>query len=194
MYAKRIPMINAGMTNVGSLDRLARLGIAALLVFIELTAGEPRGANVVMTLVAIPLFITALIGWDPVYAILGKRTVTLHAKSVDPRTYRNLDANAGINVGLPDRMGRFIVTAGLLSATLFGTVSAEWGVYTALLSIPIMLTGLTGYDPIYHMLGIRTAFVSQLAVKVSPAMLHQPIEVFPFFDDGEPGNSGKRAA
>lgn len=194
MNANRIPIVNAGMTNMGSLDRLARLGIAALLVFIELTAGEPRGANVVMTLVAIPLIITALIGWDPIYAMLGKRTATLHAKSVDPRTYRNLNANTGLNVGLPDRVGRFIVTAGLLSVTLFGTGAAEWGVYAALLSIPIMMTALVGYDPIYHMLGIRTAFISQGPIQVSRAMMHQPIEVFPLFDDDAPSNSGKRAA
>lgn len=184
----------AGMTNVGSLDRLARLALGALLIGIELTAGEPRGANVVMTLVAIPLIITALMAWDPFYALMGKRTATLRATAVDPRSYRQRDANAGINMGWPDRLGRFGVGAALLSVTLLGTGAVEWAVYAALASVPIIMTGVMGYDPIYRLVGIRSAMLTQAPARVSAADLSQPVQVFPFFDEKQATGTGKRAA
>lgn len=184
----------AGLANVGSLDRLARLALGAVLIGIELTAGEPRGANVVMTLAAIPLIATALIAWDPFYALLGKRTATLHATAVDPRSYRQRDANAGINMGWPDRLGRFGVGAALLSVTLLGTGAVEWAVYAALVSVPIIMTGMMGYDPIYRLAGIRSAMLVQAPASVSAATLSQPVQVFSFFDEEQSASAGKRAA
>ncbi|MBI3773094.1 MAG: DUF2892 domain-containing protein [Gammaproteobacteria bacterium] len=180
--------------NVGSLDRIARLGLGALLIGIELSAGEPRGVNVVMTLVAIPLIITALIAWDPIYALLGKRTATLRAQPMDLRTYHYRDANAGINMGWPDRFGRLGFGAALLSVTLLGSGPVEWGVFTALVSIPIIMTGMLGFDPIYQMVGIRSAFLPQSPKPGSAAGYNQPVQIFTFFDEVQSDSAGKRAA
>jgi len=60
--------------NMGRIDRYARytLSIALIgaLLLIPLT---PVGWLIVLPLIAIPIFISAYAGWDPIYALVQKR-------------------------------------------------------------------------------------------------------------------------
>lgn len=175
--------------NVGSFDRLARVGLASVLIGITLTANEPMGANVLMTLVAIPLVISAMMAWDPLYAALGIRTATLHARPRGHWTPSPESANAGINVGTADRLGRVGLAAALLSVTLLSSGPIEYAVFAALLSIPVTMTAVVGWDPLYAVAGIRTA---TLPIETAqPYALDRPVEVFKLFDEDEQGQLGR---
>jgi len=143
-------------SNIGSLDRVARLVLASVLIGIPLSGVEPMAANVTMMLVAIPLVMSAIMAWDPIYAFFNVRTATLKAR---PLAAWNSDArdNDGLNVGWIDRIGRFGLGAALLSVTLLGTVDGAMHSYAALASIPVIMTGVIGWDPFYHFFGLRTA-------------------------------------
>lgn len=143
-------------SNIGSLDRVARIVLASTLIAIPLTGVEPSEANLVMMLVAIPLVMSAIMAWDPIYAFFKVRTATLKAR---PLAGWNSDTrdNDGLNVGWIDRVGRFGLGAALLSVTLIGTVDGAVHSYAALASIPIIMTGVIGWDPFYHVFGLRTA-------------------------------------
>jgi hypothetical protein len=168
--------------NLGSLDRLARLGLASVLIAIPISGVEPTAQNALMLLVAIPLVITAIIGWDPVYALFKVRSATLKARPVTAWHSDQRD-NDGPNVGWLDRIGRFGLGAALLSVTLVGTADAAVLSYAALASIPIIMTGVMGWDPIYQYLGIRTATVPVRSAQ--PHVLEKSAEVFSLFDNDE---------
>jgi hypothetical protein len=170
--------------NVGSLDRLARFGLGMLLIVIGLVGQEPLGANVAMMLVAIPLVITALMAWDPFYALLGIRTATLRAPPEALSATYAASANEGPSLGWFDRIGRFGLGAALLSVTLLGNVPIEWAVSTALASIPVIMTGVMGWDPFYHLAGIRTTTLP--VATAAPYSAHAEIKVFDLYDEAPP--------
>jgi hypothetical protein len=149
--------------NVGSLDRLARLVLASTLIVIPLTGVEPTEANVVMLLAAIPLMSSAIMAWDPLYALAKLRTATLRSQ---PPTERGAQTPYfdGANVGMVDRFARFGLAAALLSVTLLGSADAAVLSYTALAAIPIAMTGIMGWDPFYQIFGARTATLPATSV------------------------------
>lgn len=177
--------------NIGSLDRLARFGLGMVLIGIGLVGQEPLGATVIMMLVAIPLVISAVMAWDPVYALLKLRTATLRAPPPEGYPGYEASANEGPLMSWLDRIGRFGLGAALLSVTLLGNVPVEWSVGAALASIPIIMTGVTGWDPLYHLLGIRTA--TQPITTAMPYSVEAEINVFDLYDEA-PSRELKKAA
>lgn len=64
--------------NIGMTDRLVRYVLSATLIGIALVATPtPIGLIVVLPLIAIPIFISAFAGWDPVYALFQKAPAPL---------------------------------------------------------------------------------------------------------------------
>lgn len=59
--------------NVGLVDKAVRFVLSGVLIGITLLSTQtPVGWAVILPLIAIPIFISAIIGWDPVYALFQK--------------------------------------------------------------------------------------------------------------------------
>ncbi|WP_455222761.1 YgaP family membrane protein [Kaarinaea lacus] len=56
--------------NVGTVDRGVRLGTGLLLIYALMTMSAMH-ADMIITLFAIPLIVSAITAWDPFYAMLG---------------------------------------------------------------------------------------------------------------------------
>lgn len=74
--------------NLGTIDRAVRFGTGMILMATLLTMGAMQ-AELVITLLAVPLIITAITAWDPFYAMFR---VNSFASRVDVET-AELDAN-----------------------------------------------------------------------------------------------------
>lgn len=60
--------------NIGTIDKSIRYVVGAALIGVMLTvAPSPVGWLVILPLVAIPILISAISGWDPFYALFQKR-------------------------------------------------------------------------------------------------------------------------
>ena len=60
--------------NIGIIDKSVRYVVGAALIGVMLMATPtPVGWLVLLPLVAIPIVISAISGWDPIYALLQKR-------------------------------------------------------------------------------------------------------------------------
>lgn len=64
------------------------------------------------------------------------------------------------NVGLIDKIVRFILAAALV---VFGVLNVSTGLWwVGLIAIVPLVTGLAGYCPIWHLFGIKTIQVKKL--------------------------------
>jgi hypothetical protein len=64
------------------------------------------------------------------------------------------------NVGLVDKIVRFVLAAGL---AVFGVLNISTGLWwIGLIAIVPLVTGLAGYCPIWHLTGIKTIAVKKL--------------------------------
>jgi len=60
--------------NIGIIDKSIRYVVGASLIGVILIATPtPVGWLVLLPLIAIPILISAISGWDPIYALLQKR-------------------------------------------------------------------------------------------------------------------------
>lgn len=59
--------------NVGEVDKYVRYGIGALLIgSVLVLAPSPMGWDVLMPILAIPIVSSAILSWDPLYALFQK--------------------------------------------------------------------------------------------------------------------------
>ena len=64
------------------------------------------------------------------------------------------------NVGLIDKVIRFVIAAGLV---VFGLLNLSTGLWwVGIVAVVPLVTGLAGYCPIWHLAGIKTVFVKKL--------------------------------
>ena len=149
---------NYSRSNVGGFDRVIRVVLGALLLADGLHGTGPLGIDGILMLVAIPLIISAIIAWDPVYALFQVRTATLPAHRTPQWKLSTLNANGGINVGTADRLLRIVLASGLLATPFLwvGPVGIM-AVATTAVGIIVMMTAVTGWDLFYQLAGVRTA-------------------------------------
>ena len=63
--------------NMGKVDRIVRYTLSiALISSILIVAPTPLGWFVIFPLIAIPIFVSAYVGWDPVYAMFQKKSIS----------------------------------------------------------------------------------------------------------------------
>lgn len=174
-----------GKSNVGGIDRILRTGLASVLIMDVLHGSGGLGLEPFFAIAAVPLVITAILAWDPLYALFNVRTVTLRgAKSEGARIDQQITTFAGINVGAIDRLYR-VLLAGLLIATPFVWVEAigmgaAAGIY---LGIAVMMTAIMGWDPLYQLADIRTATL-KIATAPQPSY-NEELDTFELFDKVE---------
>ena len=153
-------------SNVGGYDRLLRFAVGGVLIADGLHGTGPLGIDAWLLMLSIPVIVSAIIAWDPFYALLKVRTATLRAQKMPYWKILRMNANGGINIGTMDRIAR-IALAGLLLATPFlwaGPIGVVAFAGTAA-GILVMMTAVTGWDPIYQLSGVRTA---TLPVETAP--------------------------
>jgi hypothetical protein len=143
--------------NLSFTDRQIRyIGGIALIAVPLLVAPETLGLWSVMVLSSIPLIATAIMGWDPLYALVGRTTYAEGEEQIQQRRW------TCPNIGIIDRVVRFGLGAGLIM-TLFGmsTMSAEMAI--TLLAIPLIATAIIAWDPIYAAMNVNS-FASRIDV------------------------------
>lgn len=167
--------------NVGGSDRMLRAVLGAVLLADGIYGTGPLGLDAVFIILSVPLIISAMFAWDPFYALFKVRTATLRDHAAISWKARARNANGGINVGTMDRVFRIIV-AGVLLAEPFllpGTV----GIVTAMAAFAgvfVMMTALSGWDPIYSLMKIRTA---TLPIETAPNITQYSSDKLALIDD-----------
>ena len=146
--------------NLSFSDRQIRLVIgASMIAGVLAIAPETMGLWSIMLLASIPFITMSIIGWDPLYAAMGKSTYIEGEEDIQQRSW------SCPNVGAVDRVARLgIGSALLLSLLTMTTMQVE--LVVTLLAIPLILTAITAWDPLYATLGINS-FASHVDVEVA---------------------------
>ena len=146
--------------NIGFHDRQIRATVGTLMIITPMFATpETLGYWSLVLLASIPMMTTAITGWDPVYAVIGHSTYRNQEDDIHQRhwTYANM--------GIIDRSIRLGAGLAMLYALMTMT-SMSTGMAFSLLAIPLMVTALTAWDPIYAAVGINS-LGSRLDIKVA---------------------------
>jgi len=150
--------------NVSFLGRQIRFAIGATMIAVALIAApdsmlETMGIWNIVLLASIPFIAIAIIGWDPIYAMAGKSAYVEGEEDIQQRHW------SYPNLGAIERAARFgIGLACLASLLTMSTMQAE--MVFALLAIPLIVTAITAWDPLYAALGINS-FASRTDVETA---------------------------
>ena len=136
--------------NMGDGDRVIRVLAGALLIgFTMGVAVETLGWLAILPLIAIPLIMTAILNWDPLYGLFNIST--------EKKNHMTTLGFMASNVGRVDMVIRYVVGIGLLVGTLT-LAPTPIGAYAAvpLIAALLVLSGIVGWDPIYAMFKLNT--------------------------------------
>jgi hypothetical protein len=137
---------------------------SALIVTFMLAAPNPVGLWGVTALVAIALVGSGIIAWDPLHAMLGINHYNADEGEIQQRSW------SCPNVGTVDRIARFGIGVLLLGA-VFTSAEVIGQTIAALLAIPIIMTGIIAWDPLYA-LAYTNTFASKSDVQSADPELH----------------------
>lgn len=136
--------------NVGNGDRLFRLATSAALIgsFMALQTTSSKLFSL-LALLAIPVAVTAMMKWDPIYAWMKWNT------SKNRGYHPHFTAT---NVGRTDRYIRYgLATVLIAGFALFAPTPVAWTTVLALIAIPIAATAIAGWCPLYASAGVNTS-------------------------------------
>jgi len=136
--------------NVGFFDKQIRVAIgAAMIIAVLMNSPETMGAWKLLLLASIPVIASAILGWDPLYALMGKSTYVPKEEEIQQRdwTYSN--------VGIIDRGIRFAIGI-LLLADALTMANMPINAIMALMSIPFIVTAIIAWDPIYALFKLNS--------------------------------------
>lgn len=175
-------------SNVGGLDRIFRLGLASILMVDIIHGTGGLGLEPYFAIAAIPLVITAILAWDPLYAIFNVRTVTLHGSMPQAtHTEQHINAYAGINVGALDRLYRIVLASLLISTPFIWTEAIGIGaVVGTFAGFAVMMTAILGWDPVYQLADISTATLKNTTAPQQS--YNTPLNTFELFDEVKKGD------
>jgi hypothetical protein len=130
-----------------------------------LAAPTPLGLWGLAALIAIPIIASGIIAWDPLYALLGINRYNEAEGEIQQRSW------SCPNVGTIDRIARLAVGVMLL-ATAFTSTEIVWQSITALLAIPVIMSAIMAWDPLYA-LAYTNTFASKADVKSADPELEE---------------------
>ena len=133
-------------------------GFTAIVGFL-FTAPNPVGWWGLITLVAVPVIMSGVIAWDPVYAILGINRYNALEANIQQRSWTSP------NIGTIDRITRFTVGVLLIAFTLVTSEIALQSI-AALFAIPLIMTAIIAWDPLYAFAYVNT-FASKADVQAT---------------------------
>ncbi|MDH4276199.1 MAG: DUF2892 domain-containing protein [Gammaproteobacteria bacterium] len=137
--------------NVGKIDRYARFGLAALIIGAVMAMSDYdvlSSAYIVILLATIPLVMSAIVRWDPLYAMLHIHTLAsdLWAKT-EIKT-----KDFAPNLSVPRRVMRVLTaTAMIVLPIAYGSEPMTWEPFVILAAIPVAITAIMGWGPIEAM-------------------------------------------
>jgi len=143
-------MKNYTFQNMGDGDRVIRVLIGALLIGYTMGAAiDKLGWLSVLPLLSIPLIMTAILSWDPLYGLMNFNT----AKKIPVTTLGFM----ATNVGKTDTITRYVIGITLLVATLvFASSPIGIVVYVPIVAAVLILSSILGWDPIYAAFKLNT--------------------------------------
>ena len=146
--------------NLSFVDRQVRFVVGATMIAGSLIVmPETLGMWSIVLLASIPMIATAINGWDPLYALLGKSAYVEGEEDIQQRSW------TCPNVGVIDRSVRLGLGMVLLATLLtMSTMTAE--LVVTLMAIPLIVTAITAWDPLYAMSGINS-FASRIDVETA---------------------------
>lgn len=146
--------------NLGFTDRQLRTVVGTLMITIPMFAVTgTMGLWSILVIAAIPVLTTAIIGWDPLYALMEKTTYVACEEDIQQRNW------SYANIGIIDRAIRLGIGVTLLYALLtIGAMTAD--MVLTLMAIPLIASAITAWDPIYATLGINS-FGSRMDVEAA---------------------------
>ena len=146
--------------NLSFTDRQLRyIGGIALIAVPLAVAPETVGMWSILMLSSIPLIATAILGWDPIYALVGKNNYVEGEAQIEQRCW------TCPNLGRLDRIARLGMGAGLIMTLLaVSTMNAE--MVLTLLAIPLIVSAITAWDPFYAAMNINS-FASRVDVSAA---------------------------
>jgi len=125
----------------------------------------PVGLWSLVALVAIPMIASGIIAWDPIHALLGVNQYNAAEGEIQQRSW------SCPNVGTVDRFARLGIGIALL-ATAFTSTEIVWQGITVLLAIPVIMTAVIAWDPLYA-LAYTNTFASKADVKSADPELEE---------------------
>jgi hypothetical protein len=136
--------------NLGLADRQIRAITGTLMLAVPVFAVPGTlGHWSIVILASIPVLLTAIIGWDPLYAVMNKSTYKSHSEDIHQRHWTRA------NLGIIDRGIR--LGAGLLMLTaLMGMQSMTGGMALTLMAIPLIVTAIIAWDPLYAAMSLNS--------------------------------------
>lgn len=136
--------------NLGFADRQIRAVIGTVMLTAPvLTVSGSIGAWGILMLASVPVLVTTIMGWDPLYALMGKSTYEYHSEDIHQRHWTHN------NIGIVERGIRFALGIMLLTA-LMGMPSMNAAMAFALLSVPLIVTAITAWDPFYAAMSMNS--------------------------------------
>ena len=168
--------------NLSFMDRQIRAVIGSTMLAAPMMFGpEILGMWNMLMLAAIPVISSAIIGWDPIYALTGKNSYVANEEEIHQRDW------SVSNVGIMDRGIRAgIGLLMLYSLMTMGTMNMD--MVFSLLAIPLIMSAITAWDPVYAALGINS-FGSRIDVEAAePYATEKTIAEFYEFPTPQPSN------
>lgn len=136
--------------NLGFADRQVRAVIGTLMIAAPAIAvPETLGAWSILMLASVPLLTTAIMGWDPLYAMMDKSTYEYRSEDIHQRHWTHA------NMGIIER-GIRLGIGSMMIAALFAMPSMSAGMGFTLMAIPLIVTAITAWDPIYAAMGLNS--------------------------------------
>jgi len=122
---------------------------SAMIVTFMLAAPVPVELWGVTALIAIALIGSGIIAWDPLHAVLGVNHYNAAEGEIQQRSW------SCPNVGTVDRIARLGIGI-LLLGTVFNGAEIVWQSIAVLLAIPVIMTGIIAWDPLYALAHANT--------------------------------------
>ena len=95
--------------NLSFLDRQIRAAIGAAMIAVPLSVNpETMGLWSIVLLASIPVIMSAITGWDVLFALVGKSSYVENEEDIQQRNW------AYSNIGIVDRLVRLVVGSTLL--------------------------------------------------------------------------------
>jgi hypothetical protein len=153
--------------NIGSGDRVIRYVVGAALIGLFMAYQETgnRYEELIasLALVSIVVISTAIVRWDPIYAMLGIHTVASARKRL---------RNSAVNVGMTDSAVRLAVGSAMIGGfMLFSPTPVGWTVLLPLLAIPVIVTSIIGWCPTYSVAKVNTSRVYKVKKVALPRFI-----------------------
>jgi len=136
--------------NLGFADRQIRAIIGTLMLATPVIINpETLGLWSILMLASIPLLVTAIMGWDPIMALTGKSTYEYRSEDIHQRHWANA------NIGIIERSIRLVIGLAMVTA-LMGIPAMNGDMVLALLAIPLIVTAITAWDPLYAAMSMNS--------------------------------------